>query len=107
MYIKALEKDITLHHAATRCNTLQHAATRCNTLQHAATRCSTLQHPATHCNTLQHTATHCNTQVRTQCIKALEKDFFEISVPERLALVQVLDAMGSQGHWLLGIHILS
>jgi len=57
--------QVSLQHAATRCNTLQH------TPAHAASCCRrshgvTLQHAATRCNTLQHTATHCNTRLLMQ-----------------------------------------
>ena len=72
--------DITLQHAATRCNTLQHAATHPNMLQHVTTIYTPVlnrerilsrlvyvplgivdirvwHHTATRCNTLQHTTT--------------------------------------------------
>jgi len=75
--------NITLQHAATRCNTLkevwrcggfegvikcaeQHTATHCYTLQHTETHCNTLQNTETHGNTLQHAATHCNTLQHAQ-----------------------------------------
>ena len=35
--------------------------------------------------------------LRQECAKALDKDFLDLSVPERLALVQVLHAMGPEG----------
>ena len=67
-----LQRQHTLQHTATYCNTLQHTAICYNTpicLRHE--RClqlqrqHTLQHNATHCNTMQHTATQCNTLFHT------------------------------------------